>query len=176
MNRKTTTLIGLSAAGAAGVAAWLTIATTSAQGPGGFRMGEATIAELQRASQQGRTTCQGVVQNYIERAKAYNGVSNALLTADGASIPPPPGQVRAGAPLKFPTETVKASTLLPDLDQYKGPPIEFGRMEATASDPSVQQQFGMTVCIPNAGQVSALGMINLRGDRSVTCKGAFDKR
>ena len=32
-------------------------------------------------------------------------------------------------------ETVKASTLLPDLDQYTGPPLEFGRMEPTASDP-----------------------------------------
>ena len=176
MNRKTATWMGLSAAGAVGVGTWLTIAMPSAQGPGAFRIEEATIADLQRAIQQGRTTCQGVVQNYTERAKAYNGVSNALLTADGASIPPPPGQVRAGAPLTFPTETVKASTLLPDLEQYKGPPIEFGRMEATASDPSVQQQFGMTVGIPNAGQVNALGMINIRGERSVTCKGAFDRR
>ena len=43
-------------------------------------------------------------------------------------------------------------------------------MEATASDPTVQQQFGMTVGIPNAGQVRALGMLNIRGERSVTCK------
>ena len=57
----------------------------------------------------------------------------------------------------------------------KTPPIEFGRMEPTASDPAVQQQFGMTVGIPNAGQVRALGMINIRGQRSVTCKGDFDK-
>src|SRR5258708_22804432 len=48
-------------------------------------------------------------------------------------------------------------------------------MEPTASDPSVQQQFGMTVGIPNAGQVRALGMINIRGQRSTTCKGEFDK-
>src|SRR4029077_326960 len=39
----------------------------------------------------------------------------------------------------------------------------------------VQQQFGMTVGIPNAGQVRALGMINIRGERSTTCKGEFDK-
>jgi Asp-tRNA(Asn)/Glu-tRNA(Gln) amidotransferase A subunit family amidase len=83
--------------------------------------------------------------------------------------------VRAGAPLKFPTQTVKASTLLPDLDQYQGPPIEFGRMEPTASDSSVQQQYGMIVGIPNAGQVNALSTINIRGERSVTCKGDFDK-
>ena len=43
--------------------------------------------------------------------------------------------MRAGAPLRFPTETVKAATMLPDLDKYQGPPLEFGRMEATASDP-----------------------------------------
>ena len=48
-------------------------------------------------------------------------------------------------------------------------------MEPTASDPAVQQQYGMTVGIPNAGQVRALGMINIRGERSVTCKGDFDK-
>ena len=48
--------------------------------------------------------------------------------------------MRAQAPLRFPTATVKASTVLPDLDTYKGSPLEYGRMEATASDPAVQQQ------------------------------------
>ncbi len=70
---------------------------------------------------------------------------------------------------------VEATLSRPDSDPAKTPPIEFGRMEPTASDPSVQQQFGMTVGIPNAGQVRALGMINIRGERSVTCKGDFDK-
>ena len=70
---------------------------------------------------------------------------------------------------------MKASTILPDLDKYQGPPLEFGRMEATASDPDVQQQFGMIVGIPNAGQVNALGTLNIRGERSVTCKGDFDR-
>ena len=79
------------------------------------------------------------------------------------------------APLRFPTQTVKASTILPDLDKYKGPPLEYGRMEPTASDPSVQQQFGMIVGIPNAGQVNALATLNIRGERSVTCRGDFDR-
>src|SRR5580698_10618050 len=48
-------------------------------------------------------------------------------------------------------------------------------MEPTASDPSVQQQFGMIVGIPNAGQVNALGTLNIRGERSVTCRGDFDR-
>ena len=41
--------------------------------------------------------------------------------------------------------------VLPDFAQYGGPPIDFGRMEATASDPSVQQQFGSIAAMPNAG-------------------------
>ena len=48
-------------------------------------------------------------------------------------------------------------------------------MEPTASDPTVQQQFGMIVGIPNAGQVSALATLNIRGERSVTCRGDFDR-
>ena len=78
-----------------------------------------------------------------------------LVTEDGAPVPEATGAVRAGAPLNFPTQTVKASTILPDLDKYKGPPLEFGRMEATASKPDVQQQFGMIVGMPNAGQLNA---------------------
>ena len=48
-------------------------------------------------------------------------------------------------------------------------------MEATASDPSVQQQYGMIAGIPNAGQLNALATLNIRGERSVTCKGEFDR-
>jgi len=83
--------------------------------------------------------------------------------------------VRAGTPLRFPTETVKASAVLPGLDKYKGPPLEFGRMEPTASDPSVEQQYGMIVGKPNAGQLNALATLNIRGERSVTCHGDFDR-
>ena len=116
-----------------------------------------------------------MVQTYIARVRAYNGVASALVTEDGAPVAPATGTVRAGTALRFPTETVKASTLLPDLDKYTGPPLEYGRMEATASDPRVQQQFGMIVGIPNAGQVNALATLNIRGERSVTCRGDFDR-
>ncbi|MGA7794866.1 MAG: amidase family protein, partial [Candidatus Acidiferrales bacterium] len=141
-----------------------------------FHLQEATIDDLHRAIRDGQVTCRGVVQLYINRAKAYNGVSNVLVTKDGASIPPAPGVVRAGSPLKFPTQTVSILALLPNFDQYAGPPIEFGRMEPTESDPTVQQQYGMTIGIPNAGQLNALGTINIRGERSVTCKGDRDRR
>src|SRR5215470_14378568 len=140
-----------------------------------FRLEEATIAELHAAIKSGQTTCVAIVQHYIDRARAYNGVASALVTQDGAPVPEAPGMVRAQVPLRFPTATVKASAVLPDLDTYKGPPLEYGRMEATASDPAVQQQFGMIVGVPNVGQVNALATLNIRGERSVTCRGEFDR-
>src|SRR5579885_2617908 len=139
-----------------------------------FVLEEATIDELHAAIKAGETTVLDVVKHYLARVRAFNGTSNLLVTQDGGKISPAKGTVRGGAPLAFPTETVKASDVLPDLDKYKGPPLEFGRMEATASDPSVMQQFGMTVGKPNAGQVNALATLNIRGERSVTCRGDYD--
>ena len=140
-----------------------------------FRLDEATIDELHAAIKSGRTTCVAVVQHYIDRVRAYNGVASLLVTEDGLPVPEARGAVRALAPLRFPTETVKASTVLPDLHKYKGPALEFGRMEATASDPSVQQQYAMIVGKPQAAQVNALATLNIRGERSVTCRGDFDR-
>ena len=40
-----------------------------------FRLEEATIDELHRAIRAGETTCVEVVQHYINRVQAYNGVS-----------------------------------------------------------------------------------------------------
>ncbi|MGB7257367.1 MAG: amidase family protein [Pseudolabrys sp.] len=139
-----------------------------------FVLEEATIGDLHAAIKAGKTTVVAVVEHYLARVRAFNGTSNLLVTQDGAKIPEAKGTMRGGAPLTFPAETVKASDLLPDLDKYKGPPLEFGRMERTASDPSVQQQFGMTVGKPNAGQVNALATLNIRGERSVTCRGDYD--
>ena len=139
-----------------------------------FQLEEATIDQLHAAIRGGQITLVEVVQHYIKRVQGFNGVSSMLVTTDGADVPLATGTVRGGAPLKFPTKTVKASTFLPDLEKYSGKPLEFGRMEPTASDPDAQQQFGMLVGIPNAGQVNALATINIRGERSVTCKGNFD--
>ncbi|HEY1259745.1 MAG TPA: amidase family protein [Stellaceae bacterium] len=140
-----------------------------------FRVEEATIADLHRAIRDGRTTCVAVVEQYLARVRAFNGVASVLVTRDGASVAPAEGTVRAGAALEFPTETVAGETMLPDLDRYAGPPLEWGRMEATASDPSVQQQYGMIAGIPNGRQLNALATLNIRGERSVTCKGDFDR-
>ena len=118
-----------------------------------FRLEEATIDELHEAIKAGRTTCVAVVRHYIERARAYNGVASVLVTEEGMPVPEATGAVRAVVPLRFPTETVEAATILPDLDSYREPPLEFGRMEATVSDPSVQQQYGMIVGKCDAGQL-----------------------
>src|SRR5687767_6361119 len=91
-------------------------ATITAPRPS-FQLEEATIAQLHDGIRAGAITCVEVVQHYIDRAKAYNGVSSMLVTADGAPVEPVPGVVRATAPIEFPTETVAVSELYPDLDQ-----------------------------------------------------------
>lgn len=145
-----------------------------ASATGKFHLEEATIDDIHGAIESGQITCKGLVQAYIERAKAYNGACTQVVTRDGKPIPAAIGAVRAGSPVHFPTKTTAVSNLLPNFDQYTGMPLEFGRMEATASDPSVQQQFGMVAGVPNAGQLNALETLNIRGERSVTCKGKFD--
>jgi len=97
-----------------------------------FRLEEATIDDLHQAIRDGRTTCVAVVQHYIDRVRAYNGVSSMLVTADGEPVAEAPGVIRGGAPIRFPKQTLKASAILPDLDRYVGPNLEFGRMEPTA--------------------------------------------
>jgi Asp-tRNA(Asn)/Glu-tRNA(Gln) amidotransferase A subunit family amidase len=139
-----------------------------------FKLEEATIDGIQQGIRSGEVTCKQVVQGYIARARAYNGTCAKLVTANGAKAPKVPGTTRAGASLKFPTETLAITKLVPDFDKYQGLSPDFGRMEPTMSDPSVYQQYGMVAGIANAGQVNALETLNIRGERSVTCKGKFD--
>jgi len=140
-----------------------------------FQLEEATIDDLHRAIQAGQTTVVKVVQHYLARVRKYNGVASRLVTEDGQPVAEAKGTVRGGAPLTFPTGTVKASDILPDLDKYQGPPLEFGRMEATASDTDAQQQFGMIAGIENGSQLNALATLNIRGERSVVCRGDYDR-
>ena len=67
-----------------------------------FRLEEATIDDLHAAVRAGETTVVEVVEQYVARARAYNGVASLLVTQDGTSIPEATGTVRAGAPLRFP--------------------------------------------------------------------------
>jgi Asp-tRNA(Asn)/Glu-tRNA(Gln) amidotransferase A subunit family amidase len=140
-----------------------------------FRIEEATIEELHRAIRAGESTCVAVVEQHLARVRAYNGVASRLVTADASSAAVGEGMVRAGSALRFPSETVSVATIYPDLDKYRGPRLEFGRMEPTASDPAVQQQYGMIAGVPHGGQLNALATLNIRGERSVTCKGDFDR-
>src|SRR4051812_30309529 len=98
-----------------------------------FRLEEATIDELHAAIRAGETSVAQIVEHYIARARAYKGVASLLATEEGGSFPEAPGTIRAGVPLRFAPETVAPSTIFPDLEKYEGPPLEFGRMEATAS-------------------------------------------
>jgi amidase len=133
-----------------------------------FALHEATIADVHRGIQSGQVTCQGIVQAYVDRAKAYNGVCTRTVTEDDAfQILPDYEEYRTA---------VSTTAGLPASDSRKTLPIEFGRMEPTASDPTVQQQFGMIVGIPEAGQLRALSTLNIRGERSVTCKGECDRK
>ncbi len=150
------------------------VGVTAAVAQSALQIEEASIGDIQRAIQQGETSCVQVVEAYIERARAYNGVCTQLVTADGGRVAPGRGAVRAGAPIEFPATTVPVREILPDYDDYRGLPIELGRMEATWSDPSVQQQYGMVVGMQDAGQLNALSTLNLRGERSVTCQAECD--
>jgi amidase len=139
-----------------------------------FHLEEATIADVHRAIQQGETSCTAIVRAYIDRARAYNGTCTQLLTRDGAPVTAGAGAVRAGAAVSFPSSTTAIGSVLPRFDEYAGPPIDFGRMEATSSDPGVQQQYGMVVGVPGARQINALSTLNIRGERSVSCKAQCD--
>ena len=61
-----------------------------------FQLEEATIADLHAAIREGRTTVTDVVQRYLARVRAYNGVASVLVTQDGAPVPEATGVVRAG--------------------------------------------------------------------------------
>ena len=69
------------------VAALITLAISSTARSQGaddfqFQLEEATISDVHRAIQEGQLTCLGLVEMYLERAKAYNGVTNQLVTRD----------------------------------------------------------------------------------------------
>jgi Asp-tRNA(Asn)/Glu-tRNA(Gln) amidotransferase A subunit family amidase len=150
------------------------LAPLAASAAGQFQLQEATIDDIQSAIKSGEVTCKGVVEMYMARAKTFNGVCTKLVTSDGKSIPAALGPIRGGKPLTFPTQTVGAATILPDFKQYAGMPLDFGKMDSTAADSTVKQQYGMVAGIPNAGQLNAFETMNIRGERSITCKGKFD--
>src|SRR5688500_18565282 len=73
-----------------------------------FCLEEATIDQLHAAIRAGQTTCAAVVAHYLARVRAFNGVCSMLVTHDGAPVAAADGAVRAMAPIRFPTKTIKA--------------------------------------------------------------------
>ena len=139
-----------------------------------FAIEEATIDGIHAAIRSGADDVSGHRPG-LHRSRA--GLQRRLHEpGDGRWRRRPAGDrgIARGRAADVPDEDGKASTIFPDLDQYRGLPLDYGRMEPTISDPSVAAQMGMRVGIPNAGQLNALETLNIRGERSVTCKGAFD--
>src|SRR5687768_6572124 len=85
-----------------------------------FTLEEATIDSIHAGIKSGEVSCKQIVEAYVARAQAYNGICTKLVTADGAKVPAATGTVRAGAPLKFPTDTVAIKKIVKDFDKYKG--------------------------------------------------------
>ena len=67
-----------------------------------FRLEEATIEQLHAAIRAGETTCVAVVEQYLARVRAYNGVAACSSPQDGASVAPATGTVRGGTALSLP--------------------------------------------------------------------------
>jgi len=111
------------------------------------------------------------VQAYIDRAKAYNGTCTALVTLDGAPVSSSDGCGARRCTTQVSNRHCTGVGIFPNVQEYTGLPFELGRIGADDFRPGVQQQFGMRVGIPNAGQLNALETLNIRGERSVTCKG-----
>ena len=51
-----------------------------------FQLEEATIDQLHAALKAGHITLVQVVQHYLKRVRAFNGVSSMLVTADGKDV------------------------------------------------------------------------------------------
>ena len=60
-----------------------------------LRLEEATIDDLHAAIRAGEISCVQVVQHYLDRARAYNGVASVLVTEDGMPVDKATGVVRA---------------------------------------------------------------------------------
>ena len=128
-------------------------AGSSAAAPWKFRLEEARIEDIHRAIKSRQITCEKLVQAYINRIRAYDGMCVAPVNPNDASDP---------------------QNLFPDVAKYTGTPLQPGVMQATVSDPTKQQTYGYIRGVKNAGQLRSLSTVNIRGERSATCKATCD--
>jgi amidase len=124
-----------------------------ASAPWKFRLEEARIEDIHRAIRTRQITCEKIVQAYINRIRAYDGQCVAPVNPNDASDP---------------------NNHFPDVGKYTGTPMQPGVMQATVSDPSKQQTYGYIRGVKNAGQLRSLNTVNIRGERSATCKATCD--
>ena len=133
------------------------VATTppvgNASTPGKFRLEEARIEDIHRAIKSGQITCEKLVQAYINRIRAYDGMCVAPVNPNDASDP---------------------KNFFPEVDKYTGTPLQPGVLQATISDPAKQQTYGYIRGVKNARQLRSLSTVNIRGERSTTCKTTCD--
>lgn len=125
----------------------------SASAPWKFRLEEARIEDIHRAIKSRQITCEKLVQAYINRIRAYDGMCVAPVNPNDANDP---------------------QNLFPDVAKYTGTPLQPGVMQATVSDPTKQQTYGYIRGVKNAGQLRSLSTVNIRGERSATCKATCD--
>ncbi|HEY3224649.1 MAG TPA: amidase [Pseudolabrys sp.] len=124
-----------------------------ASAPWKFRLEEARIEDIHRAIKSRQITCEQLVQAYINRIRAYDGMCVAPVNPNDAS---------------------DAKNFFPDIAKYTGTPLQPGVMQATVSDPAKQQTYGYIRGVKNAGQLRSLSTVNIRGERSATCKATCD--
>lgn len=104
-----------------------------ASAPWKFRLEEARIEDIHRAIKSRQITCEQLVQAYINRIRAYDGMCVAPVNPNDAS---------------------DAKNFFPDIAKYTGTPLQPGVMQATVSDPAKQQTYGYIRGVKNAGQLA----------------------
>src|SRR5215813_13234264 len=86
-----------------------------------FHLEEARIKDVHRAIKLGQISCQGVLQAYINRIRAYDGACVELANPNDGNDP---------------------KNFFPNVSQYTGTPLQPGTMRPTISDPSKLQMSG----------------------------------
>ena len=140
-----------------------------------FRLEEATIDELHEAIRAGRTTCVAVVHHYIDRVRAYNGVASVLVTEDGAPVPAATGAVRAMAPLQLSDRNRQG---VDDPARSRQVQRAAARIRPHGADrlrPVGAAAIRHDRRHPQRRPGQRAGHLNIRGERSVTCRGDFDR-
>ena len=84
------------------------VPNSSNAGASRFHLEEATIDDVHRAIKDGEITCHGLIEAYFARAKAYNGVTNELVTADGKDVQPVSGDCSRGLAAKVSDQDCKS--------------------------------------------------------------------